>query len=149
VRELGADRAAVDVPELVDELAQPEARLDRRVAAAGEELGVEVGLREPEVVEPHDLRDRPLHQAERIDLRRQVTPVGVDLDHARDGALLGGAAGLRGRHDDRTARPAQLGALRQFLDEGPVGDLTRLAADAREILPPLRLDRGRSARNCS
>ena len=63
VRELGADRAAVDVLQLLDDLAQLEARLDRAVAAAGEEFGVEVGLGEAEVVEAHHLGHRPLQQA--------------------------------------------------------------------------------------
>ena len=45
VRELRADGAAVDLLQLRDDLAQLEARLDRVVAAAGMELGVEIGLR--------------------------------------------------------------------------------------------------------
>ena len=47
VRELGADGAAVDVLQLRDDLAQLEPRLDRAVAAARQELGVEVSLGEP------------------------------------------------------------------------------------------------------
>ena len=92
VRELGADRAAVDVLQLLDDLAQPEARLDRAVAATGEELGVEVHLGQAEVVEAHHLGHRPLHQAERVDAGDQVAAVRVDLDHARHGTLLGRTA---------------------------------------------------------
>ena len=52
VRELGTDRAAIDLLELREDFAQLEPRLDHLVATARQELGVEVRLGQAEVLEP-------------------------------------------------------------------------------------------------
>ena len=141
VRELGADRAAINVLQLRNDLAQLEARLDRLVAAARHELGVEVRFAQAEVVEAEHLRSRADHQAERVDVGDQVTAVRVDLDHPRDRALLRG--GTRARHDDlggRTGtRAAGFRPACQFLDQRAVRDVALAAAETDEEITPLRL----------
>ena len=88
MRELGADRAAVDVPELREDVAQRKPRLDRVVAAAGVELEIEVRFRQLVILEIEDAWPRPDHEAERIDVRNQVASVHVGLDQARNRSLL-------------------------------------------------------------
>ncbi len=152
VRELGADRAAVDVPELGDDLAQLEPRLDRLVAAAGQELGVEVGLAQPEVIESQHLRDRSNRETERVDAGDQVAAVGIDLDQPGDRALLGrdGIAGSGARRGRTAGRPRH--------DEGSTrqpwrgGRAPRPGAHAQRRSPPdpgwrsIRATAGRSTR---
>ena len=92
VRELGADGAAVDVLELRDDFAQLQPRRQLDWAAAGEKLGVEVGIGQAEVPELEHPRPFAL-QAQRIDVGDQVAAVGVDLDQPRNRALLGGGIG--------------------------------------------------------
>ena len=73
------------------------------MGAAGEEFGVEIGFAQAEVVELEHARPRPLLHAQRIELGDQVAAVGVDLDQARDRALLGGARRVRGAEGPRPA----------------------------------------------
>ena len=80
VRELGADRAAVDVAQLRDDVAQLHALRDRLGAAAGVELGVEIRVAQAEVLELEHLGHRSPHQAERIDVGEQMTAIRVHLD---------------------------------------------------------------------
>ena len=149
VRELGADGAAVDVLQLRDDLAQLEPGLDRAVAAARQELGVEVGFGEPEVVESQHLRYRTHREAERIDVRDQVATIGVNLDEPRDGALLGRgriaqrrrARGTRRDGPGRQRPTRGPGATRQFFDQRAVGDVLRRRSECREVLAPRRVDR--------
>ena len=89
VRELGADRARVDEFELRQDVAQLHPLRHRVGAAAGEELGVQVGLGQAEVLQVEHARPRPLRQSQRIDLRQQMAAVRPDLDEARDRRLLG------------------------------------------------------------
>ena len=49
---------------------------------------IHVGLGESDVGRIEHPRHRPLHQAERVDVRDQVAAVRVELDEARDGGLL-------------------------------------------------------------
>ena len=88
MRELGANRSAVDVPDLREDVAQRKPRLDRVVAAAGVELEIEVRLRQLVILEVEDAWPRPDHEAERIDVRNQVASVHVGLDQARNRSLL-------------------------------------------------------------
>src|SRR5262249_46229665 len=88
VREFGADAAGVDAFERGKDAAQRVAVRNGIRAAAGEELGVEIALVEAEVVEVQHARARPLHEAERIELRDEVAAVDPDLNEARDGRLL-------------------------------------------------------------
>ncbi len=142
--------------QLRDDLAQLEPRLDRAVAAARQELGVEVGFGEPEVVESQHLRYRTHREAERIDVRDQVTAVGVNLDEPRDGALLGCGRIAQRRRARGTRRDGPCrqrptrgpGASRQFFDQRAVGDVVRRRSECREIPAPLpgRPTRGSSGR---
>ena len=93
VRELGADGAAVGVFELRDDFAQLEPGRQLVGTRAGEELGVEVGVREPEVPELEHARAFAFLDAQRIEVGDQVAAVGVDLYQPRDRALLGGGIG--------------------------------------------------------
>jgi hypothetical protein len=134
VGELRADVAAIDLPELRDHVAQLHAFRDAADPAAREELRVEVGLRQAEVGELQHPRHRPVHQSERVDVRDQVTAVGIDLDEARHRALLLGglATTVRERGDPRSR-----GALEERALEGPMGNLGgRRGAEAVEIVPP-------------
>ena len=88
MRELSADRAAVDVAQLLDDVAELHALRDRRRAAAGVEFGVEVRIAQAEVLELQYLGHRPAHQTERIDVGKQMTAIRVHLDETSDGSLL-------------------------------------------------------------
>ncbi len=141
VRELGADGAAVDVPQLGDQVAQPEARLDRLVAAARDELGVEVGLGEAEIIEPEHLRRRPHQQPERIDVGDQVAAIGVDLDQPGDRTLLRRAfRSRRGRCRDGCSSPWGVSTSLEVRDDGTVRHVRAETAQRREVVTPARLD---------
>ena len=96
VRELGADAARVDLPELLQDLRQLHLLVDAARAARRVELRLHVGLGEADVGRIQHARHGPLHEAERIDVRDQVAAVGVELDEARDGGLLRAVRGRRG-----------------------------------------------------
>ena len=145
VRELGADRAAVDVAQLLDDVAELHALRDRRRAAAGMELGVEIRIAQAEVLELQHLRHRPSHQAERIDVGEQMTAIRVHLDETSDRSLLRrnvtrscccDAARWR-RCGRRTRR-----ALCERLADWPMRRIVA-AAEAPEIVAPGRLHRVR------
>src|SRR5688572_31761019 len=89
MRELGADRAAVEMPELRKDVAQRKPRLDRVVSAAGVELEIEVRFCQLVILEIEDAWPRPDHEVERIDVRNQVASVHIGLDQARNRSLLG------------------------------------------------------------
>jgi len=145
VRELRADRAAVDVAQLRDDVAELHALRDRRGAAAGVELGVEIRLAQTEVLELQHFRHRPAHETERIDVGEQMTAIRIHLHEARDGGLLRGdvvrgrgRSGARARGcDGRTRR-----ALGKRLADRPMSRVVG-AAETAEVLPPGRLDRAR------
>ena len=82
------------------------------------------------------LRHRSHHETERVDIRDQVAAVRIDLDHARDGALLrggavdrGGGAGGRGDAGMRRSSTRRPGASRKFLDQRPVGHVLAVARE--------------------
>jgi hypothetical protein len=139
LRELGADRAAVDALELRHDLAEFHPLRNRLGAAAGEELGFEVLRAQAEVLQIQHRRTRPLLQPERVQIRYQVSAVVPDLDEARDGRLLGVVSRHRRRH-----RCGARGALCAFGDLRPDGGVVRLAGGARnqavEVLAPARID---------
>jgi hypothetical protein len=140
VRELGADGAAVHVFELRDDLAQLHLRRDLDGTRAGQELGVEIGFREPEVSQLEHPRPWTLREPQRIEIRDEVSAVRVDLNEARDGALLCGSivrwrSGRRGRE----TRPG--GALGDAGLNGGVHLLGRTAVtQLLEVLAPARFD---------
>ena len=132
VRELGADRAAVGVLELRDDLAQLELRRELARARAGEEFGVEIGFGEPEIAELEHARALALLQAERIEIGDEVAAVGVDLHQARDGALLrGGIAGSVPHVRRRQTRPA--GALERCRPARPSESARRPRRDPAQL----------------
>ena len=88
VRELRADAPGIDVPELLQDLRQLHLLVDAARAAAGVEIEIHVGFGQADVGGIEHARHRPLHQAERVDVRDQVAAVRVELDQARDGGLL-------------------------------------------------------------
>jgi hypothetical protein len=141
VRELCADRAAVDVAQLRHDVAQLHALRDRLGAAAGVELGVEVGLAQTEMPELEHLRHGPAHETERIDIGDQVPAIRIHLHEPGDRSLLRrNVAGPCGRRRcwgrDRRARRA----LCERFANRPVRCLGA-APEALEILAPGRLDR--------
>ncbi|MBV6417509.1 MAG: hypothetical protein CMLOHMNK_02230 [Steroidobacteraceae bacterium] len=139
VRELRTDRAAVDVAQLRDDFAQRQARGDRPAAAAREEFGVEVGIRQAEVAELEYARQRPLHEPERIERRDQVAAVRPDLHEARHRALL---RALEARAFDGRRGEGRL--ARTLRDRGDDRRVRLLAvppgAELREPVAPVRLD---------
>ncbi len=88
MRELRADRVGVDEFQVGEDIPQLRPFGNRLVAAAGEELGVEVGLGETEIFEVEHVGFGALLQPERVQVRDEVTAVRVDLDESRHGALL-------------------------------------------------------------
>ena len=89
VGELCAHRARIDVLQLLEDVAQLHALGHSRVAAAGEELRLQVRRRQAEVIQVQHPRSRPHAQGERIDAGQQVSAIGPHLDQARDGGLAG------------------------------------------------------------
>ncbi len=147
VRKLRADLAAVNLLQLGDDLAQLEARLDRVVAAASEELGVEVRLGQSQVVEPEHLRHGAHHEPEGVDVGDQVAPVGVDLDQPRHRALLGRAAACRCRScksaTGSTRAPARRCTPGEFFHERSVRHVGAEPAHGGEVVAPGLPDRVR------
>ena len=115
VRELGADAAGVDVPELLQDLRQLHLLVDAARAARGVEHRVHVGLGQADIGGIEHARHRALHQAERIDVRDQVAAVGVELDQARDGRLLLAVAMARVRRAVAGAAPVGAASRRGVL----------------------------------
>ncbi len=127
--ELRADGIGVNEFQVREYVLELGALRDGIVAAAGEELGVEVGIGEPEVFQIEHIGLGALLHPQRIELRDQVAPVRVHLDEAGDRALLGasaaGFAGRRGARGRRQLQPGPPGAhewrVRDFAGATPSG----------------------------
>ncbi len=109
VRELRADGIGVDEFQVRENILELGALGDRVIAAAGEELGVEIGIRQAEIFEVEHIGLGALLQTQRIQVGDQVAAVRVDLDETRHGALLGAC-----RRHDRAARRPRCRARRRF-----------------------------------
>jgi hypothetical protein len=140
VRELRADRAAIHMFELRDDFAELHLGRDLGGARAGQEHGVEIGFREPEISELEHARTRTLRESQRIEVCDEMSAVCVDLHEARDGALLrGGIVRRRSAGGDGESRPG--GALRDAGLNGRMDLLGRAAVtQLLEVLAPARFD---------
>ncbi len=125
VRELGADAAGVDLPELLQDLRQLHLLVDAARAARGVEHRVHVGVGEAHIGGIEHARHRALHEAERVDVGDEVAPVRVELDQPRDrGLLLGVRSGRRVRRarlPDGRAGDAAAASRRLLARAGPNG----------------------------
>ncbi len=145
VRELGPDRAAIDGLELVQDVAQLHPLRHRLGATGGEELGVEIGRSQAEILEIEHRRPRPLGEAQGVELRDQVAAIDPDLDEPRDRRLLGVHAGVRRPYAPRYALRASRGRLlactlgeRRF-DRALATLCAFRPREAVEVAPPLVL----------
>ena len=75
------------------------------VAAAGEELGLEIGIGQAEILEIEHVGLGALLQPQRIEIGDQVAAIRVDLNQARHRALFG----ARDVGGPRRAPPASAG----------------------------------------
>ncbi len=140
VREFGADRPAIGVFELRDDLAQLQLRRHFDGTRAGEEFGIEVGFAQTEVRQLEHARTRTLLHAQRIELGDQVTTIGVNLHQARDRALLGGGIGGQ-RCAGSRGHPRTRGARGDTRDDRGMNLLTRRSiAQLLKILAPPGID---------
>ena len=102
MRELGADGAGINEFQVRQNVFELGTLGQRLIAAAGKEFGVQIGVREPEILQIEHIGLGALLQAQRIQIGGQVAAIRVDLNEARDRALLGtcsaGFAALADRH---------------------------------------------------
>ena len=133
VRELDADRSAVRLGEVRDDLAERGAA-GEATDADRRELDVVVGLGQPEVRQL-ELGGGLGRRAERIDLREQMTAHAVRVHELVD------AAGERGRRQALVARPVTaMGAAPLTWSMGPgatTGALKACASAPLPLAPPL------------
>jgi hypothetical protein len=138
--EFGADGAGVDEIELIENFPQLRARGNDLVAAVGEKFGLQVRIGEVEMRKLEHIGLFVVLHAQRIQIRHQVRAVGVDLNQARHGALLGAClfGGCRDLAPCRRSGRSQL--LPQALANRPMRNFAAGApAEAAEILAPRRL----------
>src|SRR5258708_36457969 len=81
MRELGADRSAIDLLEAREYLAQGGALVDPLIAAAGVKFGVEIAFAQPQLRKIEHPRPFALHQPERVDAGDQMPAIAVGLHH--------------------------------------------------------------------
>ena len=138
MRELGSHRTAVGALQHRDDLAQRAALRDIGDPAAREEAAIEVRFVQTEVGQFEDPRPLAPRETERIELRDQVTAVGVDLDEARHrtlaSALLVDACG----GDHGTGVPGGSGAQGDGRLDGAVRRLrSRRPGQRGEVAAPV------------
>ena len=136
MREFRADLAAVGEFELRNDVLELLPLGIGRLTAACKIFLLEVGARQPVILELEDFRYRPLEQTERVNVRTQVATVRVHLHKAGDRRLLLGilAAGRCGSRRHNTGVPS---ALCQFFTNRAVRRLSRAAAlQAAKVVAP-------------
>jgi len=143
VGKLGADGVGVYVLQVRQNVLELGSFGDRGVAAAGEELGIEIGLGETEILEIEHIGLGAFLQAQWIQLGDQVAAIRVDLNETRDGALLGARpAGFRALSAAPNGR--LLGPRQQPLADRRVRDFAGgTALQAGKVSGPSRIDPGR------
>ena len=146
VREFGTDGVAVDEPQGREYVPKLDSSGDRRRAAAGNELGLHVGIRQGEILGIENVGHRARPKAQGIEVGDQMTAVRVHLDQAGHGRLLGarGSVPGLGTYGIRRASAGLQQPRRQALADPAVirlGD--RAGGQALKIASPSRLDRGR------
>ena len=87
--ELGADGVAVNKFELAQNIFELDAFGNRFVAAVREELGLEIGIGQTEILDIEDVWPGAFLQAQRIEIRDQVAAIRVNLNEARYRTLFG------------------------------------------------------------
>jgi hypothetical protein len=90
VREFRTDRPRIDELELREDVPQLHAPGYRIGTAAGEELGIEIRLGQPEVAQIEDTGPGALREAQWVHVRDQVAAIGPDLNEPRYGCLFCG-----------------------------------------------------------
>ena len=80
MREFGADLAAINPVEQLNNVAQLHALVARSGKTAREKLGIHVGFGQTEILQLQNARDRTFHDAQRIDIGYLVTAQAIDLD---------------------------------------------------------------------
>ena len=139
----GADVAAIHRHEPGNDFAQRRALGDPFVAGGGIELGVEVGIAQPGIVQIQQPRSRTLLQTERIDLRDQVTAAAVDLHQSRYRRLFF-TGRIRGRYAAGRGRRERLGARRHRGNDRTVRLLGAAAGrQGVKVAAPRGIDAGR------
>ena len=136
LRELRADLAAVGEFELRNDVLELLPLGIGRLTAACKIFLLEVGARQPVILELEDFRYRTHEQTERVNVRAQVATVRVHLNKAGDRRLLLGilAAGRCGGRRHNTGVPS---ALRQRFTNRAVRRLRRAAAlQAAKVAAP-------------
>src|SRR5208282_628234 len=104
------------------------------ITAVGEELRIQVSIRQPEVVQIEHVRPRPFLQSQRIEIGDQVTTIRIHLNQAGHGTLFGaGEVRCSGRDG---ARPILL-VVGYALADIAVGYLMgRTASKPAEVFSP-------------
>ena len=153
-----ADGLAIDEFQRAQDVLELGARGNGRTAAVGEEFGIQVRIRQVEVIQIEHIRPRPFLHAERVEIGGQVTAIRIHLDQARHRALLGARhihrelSGARHLGRDRTGRPRRCGfpAARG----GPLANFAprhfgaRLTLQTLEVLGPGRPHRAGVLQEC-
>jgi hypothetical protein len=132
--ELRADGVGVNEFQIRQNILQLGALGDGVVAAAGEKLGLQIGIRQPEILQVEHIGLRTLLQAQRIEIGNQVATIHVHLNETRYRALLG-ARTIRRAARGAAACVRQFGARHQSLAYRAVGNLAA-ALEAGEVLAP-------------
>ena len=81
----------------VENVAQGHTLIGAAGKTTGVELGIHVGIGQPEVIELEDARDGALHQPQRVDICDLVATQAVHLDHSRHRSLFAIRGGLATR----------------------------------------------------
>ena len=141
VRKLGADRSAIDLRQLRNDVSQRGLRRYARCATASEEWRIQICIGKPQVGQVEHSRTLAECQAKWIELRDQMAAVRVDLDQTRNRALLRRASvdldSARTYRDRRCAR-----AFSERSANGSMRDVRRAGRrQTREIVTPLERER--------
>ena len=97
MREFGTNRVGVDEFQVAQDVAQRGPFGDRLVSAAGEELRIQILIRQAEILEVQDEGLGALLHAQWIELGDEVAAIGIDLDEPRHRPLLGTGGGVTAR----------------------------------------------------
>ena len=141
VRKLCADGVAIDKLQGAQDFLELAALRDSVITAIGEELRIQVSIRQSEVVQIEHVRPRPFLQSQRIEIGDQVTTIRIDLNQAGHGTLFGaGDVRCSGRDGPR---PILLAVGYVVADIAVRYLMSRTAPKPAEVFSPTRRNRRR------